>query len=66
MQVHCIVVEGSPGILAGLGMIQGVQGGSLGSQGWAAQCWLEILGMAVQGIPEEGIQERMEGGILEL
>lgn len=63
MQVHRIVVQGSPGILAGQGM---VQGGSLGSQGWAAQCWLEILGMAVQGIPEEGIQERMEGGILEL
>lgn len=68
MQDLHIVVEGSPGILAGLGMILGVQEGSLGNQGWAAQCWVEILGIPVQGIPEEGILEEgiLEEGILEL
>ncbi len=31
------VVVGNPGILAGLGMTQGVQEGGLGNQGWAGQ-----------------------------
>lgn len=64
------MVVGTPGILAGPGMAQGVQEGSLGNQGWAGHYWLDIPGTAVQGIPEEdileeGTRERREGGILE-
>lgn len=59
------MVVGTPGILAEPGMTQGVQEGSLGNQGWAGQYWLDILGMFVQGIPEEGIRKRQEEGILE-
>lgn len=64
MGLHTVVAD-TPGILAGPDMTQGVLEGSLGNQGWAGLYLLDILGMAVQGIPEEGIQERWEGGILE-
>lgn len=55
MGLHTVVV-GTPGILAGPDMTQGVLEGSSGNQGWAGLYLLDNLGTAVQGIPEEGIR----------
>lgn len=75
------MVEGNPGMEAGLGMVLGVRAGSSGNQRWAGPCGPDNLGIPVQGIPgvgipevgipaegmlEQDIQQLMEEGILEL